>query len=61
MIPVSVAAVSASIARRITVGLTASRCPSRTVARTTWGSISRPPLATALAAVAICSGVTLTW
>ena len=60
MIVVSVAAVSCAIARRRIFGGVTCRTPSRTVARTTCGSISRPPFAMALTAAAICSGVTPT-
>ena len=62
MIVVSVAAVSALIARRSDFGLPrVAASVARSTARTMCGSINRPPLATALTAVAICSGVTLTW
>ena len=60
MIEVSSAAVRAVIGRATSSGSTAARTPSRTVARTTRGWSSRPPLATALTAAAICSGVTPT-
>ena len=58
-IDVSVAAVSGVIACRRAFGAIGWRTPSRTSARTTCGSKIVPPLATALTAVAIWSGVTL--
>ena len=61
MICVSVAAVFAVIGRPTTLRGTGRRLPSRITARTTRGWTSSPPLATALTAAAICSGVTPTW
>ena len=60
MIEVSSAAVRAVIGRPTSAGTIGVRTPSLTMARTTRGCSSRPPLATALAAAAICSGVTPT-
>jgi hypothetical protein len=49
------------VARPSTLRGTGSRTPSFTTARTMRGWISSPPLATALTAVTIWSGVTPTW
>lgn len=57
---VSTAAVAGDTARRTTLRGTAAREPPDTTARTTRGSTNSPPLATALTAAAICSGVTPT-
>ena len=61
MMVVSCAATSALSTRRTTLRGTTCRTPLRITARTRRGSSSSPPLATALKAAAICSGVTLIW
>ena len=61
MIAVISAAVSGDVTRRITLRGTGMRPSPSMTARTTRGCTSSPPLATALAAAAIWSGVTPTW
>jgi hypothetical protein len=62
MMAVSEAAVCGVMARRITVrGSSTPAALATRRARTTRGSTSSPPLATALVAAAICMGVTPTW
>ena len=58
MIAVIVAAVSGETTRRTSFGVVTVRLPSCVNARSTCGSMRTPPLAIALAAVTIWSGVT---